>query len=84
MYLAYDEVMDRQVAVKVPSAWLVATNQAKEDFLREARSVAPLQHEGIVRAYDFGEADGRCYIVYEFIDGESLAERIKPERIGAD
>jgi serine/threonine protein kinase len=85
VYLAHDAVMDRQVAVKLPSARLLATKRAKEEFLREARSVAQLQHLGIVQAYDFGqEADGRCYIVYEFIDGESLAERIKPERIAAD
>jgi serine/threonine protein kinase len=85
VYLAHDGVMDRQVAVKVPSARLLATEGAREEFLREARSVARLQHEGIVRAYDFGqEADGRCYIVYEFVDGESLADRIKPERIAAD
>jgi serine/threonine protein kinase len=85
VYLAHDTVMDRQVAVKVPSAWLVATERAREEFLREARSVARLQHEGIVRAYDFGqESDKRCYIVYEFVEGESLAERIKPKRIEAD
>jgi hypothetical protein len=85
VYLAHDGVMDRQVAIKVPSAWLVATERAREEFLREARNVARLQHEGIVRAYDFGqEVDGRCYIVYEFIDGASLAERLKPERIAAD
>jgi anti-anti-sigma factor len=85
VYLAYDAVMDRQVAVKVPSAKLLATERAREEFLREARNVARLQHEGIVPAYDFGqEADGGCYIVYEFVDGESLAERIKPERIATD
>jgi hypothetical protein len=85
VYLAHDAVMDRDVAVKVPSARLLATDRAKEEFLREARSVARLKHKGIVRAYDFGqEPDGRCYIVYEFVDGESLAERIKPERIAAD
>jgi hypothetical protein len=77
--------MDRQVAIKVPSHRLLATERAREEFLREARSVARLQHERIVRAYDFGhEVDGRCYIVYEFIDGASLAERIKPERTAAD
>ncbi|HMF11630.1 MAG TPA: serine/threonine-protein kinase, partial [Gemmataceae bacterium] len=81
VYLAHDAVMDRQVAVKVPSARLLATDRAREEFLREARSVARLQHEGIVRAHDFGEADGRCYIVFEFVDGESLADRIKPERL---
>jgi serine/threonine protein kinase len=84
VYLAHDAVMDRQVAVKVPSARLLATERAREEFLREARGVARLQHEGIVRAYDFGEADGRCYIVYELVDGESLAERIKPGRLAAD
>src|SRR5262245_4645483 len=84
VYLAHDAVMDRQVAVKVPSARLLATERAREEFLREARSVARLQHEGIVRAYDFGEADGQCYLVYEFVDGASLAERIKPERLAAD
>jgi serine/threonine protein kinase len=85
VYLAHDGVMDRQVAIKVPSVRLLATERAREEFLREARSVSRLQHEGIVRAHDFGqEADGRCYIVYEFIDGASLAERIKPERTAAD
>jgi anti-anti-sigma factor len=85
VYLAHDGVMDRQVAIKVPSAWLVATARAKEEFLREARNVARLQHEGIVRAYDFGQEEGgRCYLVYEFIDGASLAERLKPERLAVD
>src|SRR5262249_10909675 len=70
VYLAHDTVMDRNVAIKVPSARLLATDRAKEEFLREARSVSRLQHEGIVRAYDFGEVDGHCYIVYEYIEGE--------------
>jgi serine/threonine protein kinase len=85
VYLAYDAVMRRQVAVKVPSARFLATEQAREEFLREARSVAQLKHEGIIEAHDVGqEPTGRCYIVYEFVDGESLADRIKPERLTAD
>ena len=52
VYLAYDSDMNRQVAVKVPSAELLATERARDEFLREARNVARLQHEGIVRAYD--------------------------------
>src|SRR5262249_41217896 len=51
VYLAHDAVMDRQVAVKVPSARLLASQRAREEFLREARNVARLQHEGIIRAY---------------------------------
>jgi hypothetical protein len=85
VYLAYDGLMDRRVAIKVPSATLLASQTATEEFLREARSVARLQHEGIVRAYDFGQdADGQCYIVYEYVEGTTLAERIKPERSAMD
>jgi serine/threonine-protein kinase len=47
--------------------------------------VGRLQHEGIVRAYDFGqETDGTCYIVYEYIEGTTLAKRIKPERLAVE
>jgi serine/threonine protein kinase len=76
--LADDKVMDRRVAVKVPSRQLLATAQAEEEFLREARCVARLQHVGIVRAYDLGRGeDGLCYIVYEYVEGVTLADRIK-------
>jgi serine/threonine protein kinase len=84
VYLAHDADMDREVAVKVPSARLLATDRAREEFLREARSVARLKHEGVVRAYDFGEADGQCFIVYEYLEGESLAKRTKPQRLAAN
>jgi len=88
VYLAHDDLMDRQVAIKVPSAWLLASQAPSTVFyldMFEARIVAKLQHEGIVRAYDFGiEEDGSCYIVYEFIEGTNLAERIKPDRIAVD
>jgi serine/threonine protein kinase len=85
VYLAHDDLMVRPVAIKVPSLRLLASQDARDQFLSEARSVARLQHEGIVRAFDFGqEADGACYIVYEFIEGTNLKERIKPERIAAE
>jgi serine/threonine protein kinase len=78
VYMAQDDLMDRRVAIKVPSPKLLASQRARDQFLTEARSVGRLQHEGIVRAYDFGqEADGNCYIVYELIDGTNLRERIK-------
>lgn len=78
VYLANDEVMGRQVAVKVPTRRLLATAQAEREFLREAQSVARLQHEGIARAFDLGqEKDGPCYIVYEYVEGTTLAERVK-------
>jgi serine/threonine protein kinase len=85
VYLASDELMGRQVAIKVPSRRLVASHSARDAFLSEARSVAELKHEGIVRAYEFGqEPDGTCYIVYDFIEGTNLKERIKPERLAKE
>jgi serine/threonine protein kinase len=85
VYLADDGVMGRPVAIKVPRAWLVATERAREEFLREARTAARLRHEGIVQAHDFGhEADGRCYLVYEYVEGVSLDKRIKPQRLAAE
>jgi serine/threonine protein kinase len=77
VWLAHDEVLDRQVAIKVPSARLLATRRAKEEFVREARIVARLEHPGIVKAYDFDEENGTCYIVYEYVDGVPLAERMQ-------
>jgi anti-anti-sigma factor len=78
VYLAHDPVMDCEVAIKVPSARLLATERAREELLREVRSAARLRHEGIVRAYHFPEeSEGQCYIVYEYIEGTSLKERLK-------
>ena len=73
--------MNRPVAIKVPTAALLATTQAREQFLHEARSVARLRHANIVTAHDFGqEANGRCYLVYDFIEGTSLADRLRQAR----
>src|SRR5262245_10842540 len=55
VYEAYDERMQRPVAIKVPSARLLNSQQGREEFQREARNVARLRHENIVTAYDFGE-----------------------------
>jgi serine/threonine protein kinase len=85
VYLAQDQVLNRPVAVKVPSTRLMATLRAQEEFLREARIVAGLQHEGIVRAFDFGVAeDGLCYIVYEYVGGTTLAESLKQRPLSWD
>jgi serine/threonine protein kinase len=80
VYLAHDQVMARRVAIKVPRSRFLESDQDRGQFLSEARRVASLQHDGIVRVYDFGQEDsGRCYIVYEYIEGLSLAKRIKAE-----
>lgn len=85
VYLGHDEKMDRHVAIKVPSPALLASRQAREEFMREARSVARLRHENIVTVHDFGEEpDGSCYIIYEHISGTNLAERLERGRLPHD
>jgi serine/threonine protein kinase len=78
VYLAKDTRLERTVAVKVPSFRLLATAQAKEEFRREARNAAALCHFGIVPVYEhYEEVEGRCFIVYQFVEGVSLAELIQ-------
>ena len=78
VYEGLDPEMRRPVAIKLPTAALLETKQAREQFLHEARSVARLRHANIVTVHDFGqETSGRCYLVYDFIEGTNLAERLK-------
>jgi serine/threonine protein kinase/formylglycine-generating enzyme required for sulfatase activity len=77
VYLAKDDAMKRRVAIKVPSRRLLSTDRARDAFREEAQNVARLRHDGIVRAHHFGqESDGSCFIVYEYIDGMTLADRL--------
>jgi Protein kinase domain len=76
VFLAYDPQIDRRVAVKtvqifasLPEADRV---QARERFLREARSAGKLLHPGIVTIFDVGDVDGVPYLAMEFIEGETL------------
>ncbi len=78
VYLAHDEQLNRHVAVKTPHARLVAHPEAAEAYLREARTVARLEHSGIVPVYDCGATDDfPCYVVSRFIDGTDLASRMQ-------
>ena len=78
VYEGLDREMNRPVAIKVPTAGLVQTRQAREQFLHEARSAARLRHVGVVTVHDFGqEASGRCYLVYDFVEGTNLAEKLQ-------
>jgi eukaryotic-like serine/threonine-protein kinase len=74
VYLAWDEKLNRLVAIKVPHADLVARPGAADAYLKEARTVASLEHPNIVPVY---QADGTdefpCYIVSKYIDGSDLA-----------
>jgi WD40 repeat protein len=76
VYLAYDSVLERDVALKVPNPGLVAGSKAAERFLREAKAAAQLHHPNIVPIFDAGQ-DGSCYyIASAYIPGQTLADRI--------
>jgi len=77
VYLARDEVLDREVAVKVLAERYSRDEEAVERFRREARSAAALSHPHIVPVHDLGEtAGGAHYIVMEYVPGGTLKERI--------
>jgi len=93
VYRARDELLGREVAVKVLSERLSQDRAFVERFRREAQSAANLNHPNIVSLYDYGSTESASYIVMEFIDGPALSEvlssdgRLTPERaaeIGVD
>jgi len=77
VYKAHDTVLDRVVALKVLPEALRENEVALQNFLREAKSAAKLNHPNIVTVYDAGEQDGRYYIAMEFVDGTTLKDILK-------
>lgn len=71
VYLAYEVSLDRPVALKLIAADS-PDDSARLRFSREARAIARLQHPNIVAIYRIGEVEGRPYIAYEYVDGDSL------------
>jgi serine/threonine protein kinase len=82
VYLAHDEQLDRLVAIKVPHAKLISKPEDAEAYLVEARTVANLDHPGIVPVHDVGSTeDCPCYVVSKYIEGTDLSARIKERRL---
>lgn len=79
VYLAKDTRLNRHVALKVLSPERMNNPRAIARFQREARVGAQLQHENLVRIYDEGEANGRCYLVMEYIEGSTIGRRINEQ-----
>jgi serine/threonine protein kinase len=75
--LAHDEELGRLVAVKVLDEQLASEGDFRARFTREGRLAAGLSHPNVVTVYDAGEADGRPYIVMEYVDGPTLEERLR-------
>src|SRR5271166_2661345 len=81
VFLAYDEDLDRPVAIKVPNPERISRPEDIEAYLNEARILASLDHSHIVPVHDIGRTDdGLCFVVSKFIEGSDLAKRIKQAR----
>ncbi|GAA3926541.1 serine/threonine-protein kinase [Actinoplanes auranticolor] len=81
VHSGYDRTLKRRVAIKLFSPYRPDSSAPSADVLREARAAAALNHPNVARVYDYGEAtddaDQRVpYLVMEFLDGDTLADRI--------
>ena len=77
VYKARDSRLDRTVAIKVLAAHMADRADVRERFDREARTIASLNHPHICTLFDIGHQDGTDYLVMEYLEGETLAERLK-------
>jgi len=77
VYRAKDTRLDRTVAVKVLASHLSSSPELKQRMEREARTISSLNHPNICHLYDIGSQDGADYLVMEFLEGETLAERLR-------
>ena len=76
VYLAEDEKLHRQVALKILSGVMALTPGARLRFEREAEVAGKLDHPGIARVYEAGEEDGVHFIAMELVGGRTLAEHV--------
>ena len=77
VYRAFDETLERWVAIKLMHREISSDSDQLERFRREARAVASLNHPHVVTVIDFGEDDDHPYIVFEYVEGENLKDRVR-------
>ena len=72
VYLAHDDRLDRQVAIKVFSGELATAEDARQRFAQEARAASALNHPNILTIHDIGSQEGTDFIVMEYVEGQTL------------
>jgi serine/threonine-protein kinase len=77
VYAARDPQLERRVAIKLVSSYHELSDEDRRLFLREARVGTSLHHQGIVRAFDVGEHEGRPFLVMDCVDGTTLREALR-------
>jgi len=82
VYKARDPVMNRTVVVKIMTRESSSDADASARFLSEAQTAGALSHDNIIRVYDYGEEEGRPYMVMEYLEGQDLREAMKSGSAG--
>jgi serine/threonine protein kinase len=81
VYLAEDQQLSRKVAIKFLPADVATDERARQRLLREARTAATLDHPNICAIYEVEQDDSHSFIVLQYIEGETLAARLKRKRV---
>src|SRR5258705_2329953 len=76
VYLAFDTELDRTVAIKILPAEVASDQQRLQRFIQEAKSASALNHPHILTIYEIGNAETTRFIATEFIDGDTLRQKI--------
>jgi serine/threonine protein kinase/Tfp pilus assembly protein PilF len=77
VYLAHDEKLDRKIALKLLLNYLTTNQGSLRRFQQEARAASALNHPNIITIHEIGEVDDRNFIATEFVDGQTLRQRLK-------
>jgi Tol biopolymer transport system component/tRNA A-37 threonylcarbamoyl transferase component Bud32 len=81
VYRARDEKLEREVAIKMVARGVLASEEARRHFRKEALALAKLNHAHIAAVYDVGEQDGADFLVMELVQGQSLAAKLRAGRL---
>src|ERR1700719_1115329 len=77
VYRGRDTRLERTVAIKILPAHLSDNPESQQRFDREARAISSLSHPNICHLYDVGQHDGVSYLVMEYLEGETLGDRLR-------
>ena len=80
VYRAFDSILNREVAIKVPMDLAVKSDAERVQFLKEARAIATINHRNVCQVFEVGEFGDRPYIVMALVPGLSLADALKSRK----